>query len=46
MGNVNRTVRNQKLVGIIKEKNLLLVEGGVPGPAGGYLMIRASKTKS
>lgn len=45
MGHVRRTVRNQKLVGIVKDQNLLLVEGAVPGPAGGYVMIRASKTK-
>lgn len=46
MGDVRRTVRNQKLVGIIKEKNIILVKGAVPGPNGGYLMIRASKTKT
>jgi len=46
MGNARITVRNQKLVGVVKEQNLILVKGAVPGPNGEYLMIRASKTKS
>lgn len=45
MGHARCTVRNQRLVGVIKEQDLMLVEGAVPGPAGGYVMIRASKTK-
>jgi large subunit ribosomal protein L3 len=45
MGNARCTVRNQELVGVIKDQNLMLIRGVVPGPAGGYLMIRASKTK-
>jgi len=45
MGHVRRTVRNQKLVGVIKDQNLILIRGAVPGPQGGYVMIRASKTK-
>jgi len=34
------TVRNLKVVRIDKENNLLLVNGAVPGPNGGYLIIR------
>jgi large subunit ribosomal protein L3 len=34
------TVRNQKLAGIDTEKNLLLVRGAVPGPNGGYVIIK------
>lgn len=34
------TVRNLKLVRIDKQNNLLLVQGAVPGPNGGYLIIR------
>jgi len=34
------TVRNLKVVQIDKENNLLLVNGAVPGPNGGYLVIR------
>ena len=34
------TARNLKVVRIDKENNLLLVNGAVPGPNGGYLIIR------
>ncbi len=40
MGNVQVTVRNLKLVRIDKENNLLLVNGAIPGPNGGYVIIR------
>ncbi len=33
------TVRNQKVVMIDKENNLLILRGAVPGPAGGYVKI-------
>ncbi len=39
-GNVKTTVRNQKLVRVDAENNLLLVLGSVPGPNGGYVVIR------
>jgi large subunit ribosomal protein L3 len=39
-GNERSTMRNVKLVGIDKERNLLLVRGAVPGPNGGYVMVR------
>ncbi|MDA7978747.1 MAG: 50S ribosomal protein L3 [Pirellulales bacterium] len=39
-GNARCTVRNLKVVGVDAEKNLLLVEGGIPGPNGGFLVIR------
>lgn len=34
------TMRNLKVVKVDAEKNLLLVKGAVPGPAGGYVIIR------
>lgn len=34
------TVRNMKLVRVDKENNLLLIYGAVPGPPGGYVMVR------
>jgi large subunit ribosomal protein L3 len=34
------TVRNQQLAGIDAEKNLLLIRGAVPGPNGGYVIIK------
>ncbi len=43
MGNVKVTVRNLRVLGIDKDENLLVVEGAVPGPDGGYLMITKSK---
>ena len=40
MGAVRSTVRNLKVVKIDSENNLLLVRGAVPGPNGGFVMIR------
>ena len=42
MGAVRRTVRKLAVVGVDEERNLLLIRGGVPGPNGGYLIVRAS----
>jgi large subunit ribosomal protein L3 len=42
LGNVTKTVRNQKLVKVDSGNNLLLVRGAVPGPNGGYVVIRKS----
>ena len=39
-GNVLTTMRNQKLVRIDAEQNLLLIRGAVPGPNGGYVVIQ------
>jgi len=39
-GNARTTVRNQKLVSVDAEQNLLLIRGAVPGPNGGYVIIR------
>lgn len=44
-GNARRTSRNQQLVKIDKENNLLLVKGSVPGPNGVYVLIRQAKTR-
>jgi large subunit ribosomal protein L3 len=43
MGNVNQTTRNLRILGIDKEENLLVIEGAVPGPKGGYLVITKAK---
>ncbi len=40
MGNVRKTSRNLKVVRVDKENNLLLVNGAVPGPNGGYVIVR------
>ncbi len=39
-GNARTTVRNLELVKIDAENNLLLVRGGVPGPNGGYVLVK------
>lgn len=39
-GDELRTIRNLKVVQVDVENNLLLIRGAVPGPRGGYLVIR------
>jgi large subunit ribosomal protein L3 len=39
-GNARATTRNLKVVKVDAENNLLLVRGAIPGPNGGYVMIR------
>jgi large subunit ribosomal protein L3 len=39
-GNARSTVRNLKVVRVDVENNLLLVRGAVPGPNGGFVVIR------
>lgn len=43
MGNCRVTTRNHQLVSIDKQRNLLVVKGTVPGPAGGYVVVCSSK---
>src|SRR6266496_3781217 len=43
MGNASVTVRNLRVLGIDKDENLLVVEGAVPGPRNGYLVITKAK---
>jgi large subunit ribosomal protein L3 len=47
MGNVNRCQQNLEVVRVDEARNLLLVKGSVPGPAGGRLVVLPSvKQKS
>lgn len=39
MGAESVSVRNLEVVGIDKEKNLLVVKGGIPGPVGSLVMV-------
>jgi large subunit ribosomal protein L3 len=39
MGNVNRCQQNLEVVRVDAERNLLLIRGGVPGPAGASLVV-------
>ncbi|HEU5453497.1 MAG TPA: 50S ribosomal protein L3 [Terriglobales bacterium] len=43
MGHATVTVRNLRVLGVDKEENLLVVEGAVPGPNGGYVVINKAK---
>lgn len=44
-GHARITVKNQQLIDIDPENNLLLIRGGVPGPSGGLVYVRQAKTK-
>ena len=43
MGNSRVTMRNLRVLGVDKDENLLVVEGNVPGPNGGYIVITKAK---
>jgi len=40
MGNVKRTAQNLEIVRVDAERNLLLIKGAVPGPAGADVVVR------
>jgi large subunit ribosomal protein L3 len=42
MGNRRVTAKNHSLVAVDRDKNLLIVKGSVPGPAGGYVIVRTA----
>ncbi len=43
LGQARVTVRNLRVVGMDLDENLLMVEGAVPGPKGGYVLISKAK---
>jgi large subunit ribosomal protein L3 len=43
MGNERVTVRNLEVVEVDTEDNVLVVKGAVPGPNGGYVVVRRAK---
>jgi large subunit ribosomal protein L3 len=43
MGTARITVRNLEIIEVDAEENVILVKGAVPGPNGGYLVLRRSK---
>jgi large subunit ribosomal protein L3 len=43
MGVMQATVRNLRVVQVIAEEHTLLVEGAIPGPNGGYVVVRKAK---
>ncbi len=46
MGNARKTIQSLEVVKVLKEKNLLLVKGSVPGCKNGYLEIQTAKKRS
>ena len=45
MGNGQVTVRNLEIVDVDTEDNVLMVKGAVPGPNGGYVLVRRAKAR-
>ncbi len=43
MGGKRITVKNLDVIKVDKDRNMLVVKGAVPGPNGGYIIIRKSK---
>ncbi len=43
LGNARVTVRNLEVIDVDTEDNVLIVKGAVPGPNGGYVLVRRSK---
>lgn len=43
MGNVRRTAQNLKVIKIDAEKNIILIQGAVPGAPGGYVVMKHSE---
>jgi large subunit ribosomal protein L3 len=44
MGDARVTAKNHVLVSIDEERNLLVVKGTVPGPSGGYCVVKTAKS--
>ena len=45
MGQVRRTVQNLRVVRVMEEENVILVQGAVPGAKGGYVVVREAKKR-
>jgi large subunit ribosomal protein L3 len=43
-GDAQVTVRNLEIVGVDTEENMIMVKGAVPGPNGGYVVLRRAKS--
>ncbi len=46
MGNRNVTIQNLKVVGVHADKNVLLIEGAIPGHKGGLVFVRKASKKT
>jgi len=45
-GNAKVTVQSLKIAALSPEQNLMLVRGGIPGPNGGYVIVRKALRKA
>jgi large subunit ribosomal protein L3 len=43
MGTQQVTVRNLEIISVDTEDNVIAVKGAVPGPNGGYVVVRRAK---
>jgi large subunit ribosomal protein L3 len=43
MGHERVTVRNLEIIDVDTQDNVLVVKGAVPGPNGGYVVVRRAK---
>jgi large subunit ribosomal protein L3 len=43
MGNAQVTTRNLRVVQVLPDENTILIEGSVPGPQGGYVVVHKAK---
>jgi len=43
MGTDQVTVRNLEVVQVDVDENVIMIKGAVPGPNGGYVMVRRAK---
>lgn len=43
MGNVQKTIKNLKVVRVNADENLLMIRGALPGPTGAYVLIKKVK---
>jgi len=44
-GNTRVTVQNLKVAGILEGQDVLLIKGAIPGPNGGYVVVRKALKK-
>jgi len=44
-GNARVTVQNLKVAAVMADQGILLIRGAVPGPNGGYLVVRKAIKK-
>jgi large subunit ribosomal protein L3 len=45
MGGKRITVKNLDVIKVDKDRDMLIVKGAVPGPNGGYVIIRKSRSE-